>query len=74
MSRVIQTEKPTYIGCMYLEVNGVIGYQQAVVPLLFLMMEKVMFDVIKKSMVRFNLEMLFLGIKMNGMKLKLTQD
>lgn len=28
MSRIIQTEKPTHIGCMYLDVNGVIGYHQ----------------------------------------------
>ncbi|MHC0038792.1 cupin domain-containing protein [Pseudoneobacillus sp. C159] len=38
MSRIIQTEKPTHIGCMYLEENGVIGYHQAVVPQLLLIM------------------------------------
>jgi quercetin dioxygenase-like cupin family protein len=38
MSRIIQTEKPTHVGCMYLEENGVIGYHQAVVPQLLLVM------------------------------------
>jgi len=38
MSRIIQTEKPTHIGCMYLEENGVIGYHQAVVPQLLLIL------------------------------------
>lgn len=38
MSHIIQTEKSTHVGCMYLEVNGVIGYHQAVVPQLFLIM------------------------------------
>ncbi|KHF39350.1 cupin [Halalkalibacter okhensis] len=38
MSRIIQTENPTHIGCMYLEENGIIGYHQAVVPqLLFIL-------------------------------------
>lgn len=36
MSRIIQTDKTTHIGCMYLERNGVIGYHQAVVPQLLL--------------------------------------
>ena len=36
MSRVIQTNKPANIGCMYLEKNGVVGYHQATVPQLFL--------------------------------------
>ncbi|GAB0167624.1 AraC family ligand binding domain-containing protein [Lysinibacillus sp. CTST325] len=39
MSRVINTEVPASIGCMYLEENGVIGYHQAVVPQLFLIIE-----------------------------------
>lgn len=38
MTRVIQTEKPTHIGCMYLEENGVVGYHQAVVPQLLLIL------------------------------------
>lgn len=38
MSRIIQTEKVTNIGCMYLEENGIIGYHQAVVPQLLLIM------------------------------------
>lgn len=32
MSRIMQTEKPVHIGCVHLEVDGVIGYHQAVVP------------------------------------------
>ncbi|MGE7602517.1 cupin [Peribacillus sp. NPDC097675] len=32
MSRVIQTDKAANIGCMHLEENGVVGYHQAVVP------------------------------------------
>jgi quercetin dioxygenase-like cupin family protein len=39
MSRIIQTEKATHIGCMYLEENGVIGFHQAVVPQLLLIMD-----------------------------------
>ncbi|WP_391201643.1 cupin [Psychrobacillus sp. L4] len=36
MSRIVRTEKPTQIGCMYLETNGVVGYHEAVVPQLLL--------------------------------------
>ncbi len=32
MSRITQTEKPVHIGCVHLDVDGVIGYHQAVVP------------------------------------------
>ena len=38
MSRVLLTEKRALIGCMYLEENGVIGFHQAVVPQLLLIM------------------------------------
>lgn len=38
MSRIIQTEKTAYIGCMHLEEKGIIGYHQAVVPQLLLIM------------------------------------
>ncbi|KAB2335611.1 cupin [Bacillus mesophilum] len=38
MSRIIQSEKPVHVGCMHLEKNGVIGYHQAVVPQLLLIM------------------------------------
>ncbi|MNO13960.1 hypothetical protein D3C76_36000 [compost metagenome] len=38
MSRIIRIEKDASIGCMYLEENGVIGYHQAVVPQLLLLM------------------------------------
>jgi len=36
MSRVIQTDNETNIGCMHLDVNGIVGYHQAVVPQLLL--------------------------------------
>lgn len=36
MSRIIMTEKPAHIGCMHLESDGIIGYHQAVVPQLLL--------------------------------------
>ncbi|OEH94156.1 cupin domain-containing protein [Bacillus solimangrovi] len=38
MSRIIQTEQKAHIGCMYLEENGVVGYHQAPVPQLLLIM------------------------------------
>jgi len=36
MSRIIQTDQKTNIGCMHLERNGIVGYHQAVVPQLLL--------------------------------------
>ena len=36
MSRIVRTEKPIHIGCMYLETNGVVGYHDAVIPQLLL--------------------------------------
>jgi len=39
MSRIINTESSASIGCMYLEENGVIGYHQAVVPQLLLIID-----------------------------------
>lgn len=36
MSRIIQTTNGAHIGCMHLEENGVIGYHQAVIPQLLL--------------------------------------
>ncbi|WP_394190035.1 cupin domain-containing protein [Paenisporosarcina quisquiliarum] len=38
MSHVVQTDKASNIGCMHLEANGVVGYHQAVVPQLLLVM------------------------------------
>ncbi|TQR20514.1 cupin [Psychrobacillus vulpis] len=38
MSRVIQTDKVTHIGCMHLDENGIVGYHQAIVPQLLLIM------------------------------------
>ncbi|MEK5530360.1 cupin [Viridibacillus sp. FSL R5-0468] len=32
MSRIIQTDKATNIGCMHLDQNGIVGFHQAVVP------------------------------------------
>lgn len=39
MARITTTEAPAHIGCMYLEENGVIGYHQAAVPQLLLVMQ-----------------------------------
>ena len=36
MSRIILTEKPANIGCMHLDKDGIIGYHQAVVSQLLL--------------------------------------
>jgi hypothetical protein len=36
ITRIIQTDKPVHIGCMHLEADGIIGYHQAVVPQLLL--------------------------------------
>jgi quercetin dioxygenase-like cupin family protein len=36
MSRITQTQKVAHIGCMHLEENGAIGYHQAVIPQLLL--------------------------------------
>ncbi|HWL23790.1 MAG TPA: cupin [Ureibacillus sp.] len=38
MSRIILTEKEARIGCMHLEENGMIGYHQATVPQLLLIL------------------------------------
>lgn len=39
MSRIINTDASASIGCMYLEENGIIGYHQAVVPQLLLILD-----------------------------------
>lgn len=36
MSRIIQTKAEAHIGCMHLDENGVIGFHQALVPQLLL--------------------------------------
>jgi hypothetical protein len=36
MSRILLTDKPVNIGCMHLDKDGIIGYHQAVVPQLLL--------------------------------------
>ncbi|EZP78862.1 hypothetical protein H839_03301 [Parageobacillus genomosp. 1] len=36
MSRIIKTNMPAHLGCIYLEPNGIIGYHRAVVPQLLL--------------------------------------
>lgn len=38
MSRIIGTDQAAHIGCMYLEEQGVIGFHQAVVPQLLLIL------------------------------------
>ncbi|MGM9986245.1 MAG: cupin domain-containing protein [Bacillaceae bacterium] len=39
MSRISQTNQDTYIGCMYLDKNGIIGYHQATIPQLLLIID-----------------------------------
>lgn len=39
MSRIVQTEKASYIGCMHLKSGGVVGYHQAVIPQLLLVVD-----------------------------------
>ncbi|TWT00142.1 cupin [Planomicrobium sp. CPCC 101079] len=36
MSRIAQTEKAAHIGCIHLDMNGLVGYHQAVIPQLLL--------------------------------------
>lgn len=38
MSRIIQTDKAANLGCMHLGENGIVGYHQAVVPQLLLVL------------------------------------
>lgn len=38
ISRIIETTKETNIGCMHLNQNGIVGYHQAVVPQLLLIL------------------------------------
>lgn len=38
MSKIVMTEKPARIGCMYLQEGGIVGYHEATVPQLFLVM------------------------------------
>jgi len=39
MSRITQTEKAVHIGCVHLDENGLIGYHQAVVSQLLLVVK-----------------------------------
>lgn len=39
MRRITRTQKDAHIGCMHLDEHGVIGYHQAVVPQLLLVVE-----------------------------------
>lgn len=39
MSQIVNTDSPVQVGCMYLEANGVVGYHQAVVSQLLLILE-----------------------------------
>ena len=36
MSRVLETDEPAHIGCMHLEVNGIVGFHETVSPQLLL--------------------------------------
>lgn len=36
MTRIMRTDKATQIGCMHLDNNGIVGYHEAVVPQLLL--------------------------------------
>ena len=36
MSKIIKTDKHSQIGCMHLDANGIVGFHQAVVPQLLL--------------------------------------
>lgn len=38
ISRIIETNKVTSIGCMHLDRNGIVGYHQAIVPQLLLIL------------------------------------
>lgn len=39
MTRILNTDSKVHIGCVQLEANGVIGYHQAVVPQILLVVE-----------------------------------
>jgi quercetin dioxygenase-like cupin family protein len=39
MSRIVKTEKPTQIGCMHLEANGIVGFHQAVISQLLIVVD-----------------------------------
>ena len=36
ISRILISEKPTHVGCMHLETNGIVGFHEAVSPQLLL--------------------------------------
>lgn len=38
MARIMKTETPLHIGCVYLEAAGVIGYHEALAPQLLLIL------------------------------------
>lgn len=38
ISRIVRTEKQVHVGCMFLDENGVIGYHQASIPQLLLIL------------------------------------
>lgn len=39
ISRIVKTEKPTRIGCIHLEANGIVGFHQAVIPQLLIVVD-----------------------------------
>jgi quercetin dioxygenase-like cupin family protein len=38
-TRIIKTSEPSILGCMYIESNGVVGYHEAPVPQLILVVQ-----------------------------------
>ncbi len=39
LSRIVRTSRPVQVGCMHLAAGGVVGYHQATVPQLFLVVQ-----------------------------------
>lgn len=70
MSRILQTNKSAHIGCMHLEENGVVGYHQAVVPQLLIIINGEGYVRGKdEEYVKVQTGDAVFGRKMNGMKL-----
>jgi len=75
VSRIVTTDRPAQIAFMQLEENGTIGFHQAVVPQLLLIINGEGW-VRGKEATKFFLkqEMQFFGKKASGMKLQLKKD
>ncbi|CAM5721649.1 hypothetical protein SAFG77S_10485 [Streptomyces afghaniensis] len=71
MNRILETKKEAYIGCMYLEENGIIGLHQAVIPQLLLIVSGIGYVRGEKNEgFKLEVERRCIGIKRNGMKRK----